>query len=514
MRRRQVIAGFVLSVAVVAVTSGSTFQTVAVALILSGSLIVVTRVWGRRTDDSSAADVDAYVPFVAGSWLLLMVMPAHSFVTRFGSAVTSEVGIQPLIELGYYTAVSALAVIVIRRQQHDLDAARPPGILLVLPIWVAATTAWGAPGLYSAVRAFQYLSFWLLAWASLSIATSRPDLLDELLSIVVRWFIRITAVLVSVGAVFGPIRVPTGSENADRFTWIAAHPNAAGLIMATAAVLLAAAPRRVTHLAPVPRLVVAAGLGLALYQNHSRTSWLCLVVGLLFVFVTSSLRKPKVLAIGTPFLALGTAIVAIFHWDAVWDYILRDGDSENLARGNGRRELWTIGFDALDTGFDWLFGLGYGITRTLFLEDASWAASSAHNSLLAMLVGTGVIGALLLLGTVGHVVWTLARSRIIREYDLGRTVCAAVLLMLLNAAATDVLAEPALGIGVLYLGATAGRAWRWRSATYGPPSAGSPRRHIEVSSSAAAPTPSGVGERTAPSLAGATSSASTRSAGR
>lgn len=508
------IAGLVVSVAVVAVTSGSTFQTVAVALLLTGSLVVASRVWGRRADDPTPADIDAYVPFVAGAWLLLMVMPAHSFVTRFGSAVTSQVGIQPLIELGYYTAASALAVIVIRRQQRDLDAARPPGILLVLPIWVAATTAWGAPGLYSAVRAFQYLSFWLLAWASLSIVTTRPDLLDELLSTVVRWFIRVTAALVMVGAVFGPIRAPTGSENADRFTWIAAHPNAAGLIMATAAVLVAAAPRRVTHLAPVPRLAVAAGLGLALYQNHSRTSWLCLVVGLLFVFVTSSHRKPKVLAIGTPFLALGAAIVAIFHWDAVWDYILRDGDSENLARGNGRRELWTIGFDALETSFDWLFGLGYGITRTLFLEDASWAASSAHNSLLAMLVGTGLIGALVLLGTVGHVFWTLARSRMIREYDLGRAVCAAVLLMLLNAAATDVLAEPALGIGVLYLGATAGRAWRGRAAEYGVAATVGPSRETQVRTSVGAQRAPGGAERTAPFPAHATSSASTRIAGR
>lgn len=514
MRRRQVIAGLVVSVTVVAVTSGSAFQTVAVALLLTGALVVASRVWGRRADEPTTTDIDAYVPFVAGSWLLLMVMPAHSFVTRFGSAVTSQIGIQPLIELGYYTAVSALAVIVIRRQQHDLDAARPPGVLLVLPIWVAATTAWGAPGLYSAVRAFQFLSFWLLSWASLSIVSTRSDLLDDLLSIVVRWFIRVTAVLVAVGAVFGPIRVPTSSENADRFTWIAAHPNAAGLVMATAAVLVAAAPRRVTRLAPVPRLVVAAGLGLALYQNHSRTSWLCLVVGLLFVFVTSSHRKPEVLAIGTPFLALGAAIVAIFHWDAVWDYILRDGDSQNLARGNGRRELWTIGFDALDTSFDWLFGLGYGITRTLFLEDASWAASSAHNSLLAMLVGTGVIGAFVLLGTVGHVVWSLAESRMIREYDLGRAVCAAVLLMLLNAAATDVLAEPALGIGMLYLGATAGRAWRWGAAEHRVPAAVPPARETQVRSSAGAPGGSGGVGRTAPFPAHATSSASTRTAGR
>ena len=79
-----------------------------------------------------------------------------------------------------------------------------------------------------------------------------------------RWFVRISLLLVALGVVFGPQYVVTSDENRDRFTWIGAHPLLAGLILSVALVIVAATPARVLRMPPWMRAASALVLVAAL----------------------------------------------------------------------------------------------------------------------------------------------------------------------------------------------------------------------------------------------------------
>src|SRR5690606_33930453 len=83
------------------------------------------------------------------------------------------------------------------------------------------------------------------------------------------------------GLLLGPIFVPAGGANLERFTWMGAHPNAAGLVLASAGVVAITAPTSVLRLRPAVRAGAVVVVVAALYANHSRMSWLELAAGAL-----------------------------------------------------------------------------------------------------------------------------------------------------------------------------------------------------------------------------------------
>src|SRR5690606_11205663 len=176
----------------------------------------------------------------------------------------------------------------------------------------------------------------------------------------------ISLVLTALGFAFGPMYVSVTRSNLDRFTWIGAHPNGSGLVLSAAIVIVLSTPRDVLrlpvplHLASVPVLVVA------MYDNHSRTAWLCAAVSLLVSLVLQGRLHRLGRWIGAPALAAVVVGAVAYRGPEIWHYLLRDRDTQNLASGNGRRELWGIGFRALDGAVDWTVGLGYGAARRVF----------------------------------------------------------------------------------------------------------------------------------------------------
>jgi O-antigen ligase len=144
-------------------------------------------------------------------------------------------------------------------------------------------------------------------------------------------------------------------------------------------------------------------------------------------------------------------VVAALYYrgSSIWEYMLRDRDSQSFATGNGRRELWGIGFRALDTAFDWVFGLGYGVTRTLFLEEAPWAGE-AHSSVLAYLVSVGLVGLLIFTATVGRTIVDVVRGQLWAAGLAGSALASMLVLVVVNGMTSDILAEPHTGFAVLY----------------------------------------------------------------
>lgn len=269
--------------------------------------------------------------------------------------------------------------------------------------------------------------------------------------------------LTALGVVFGPVYVSVTRSNLDRFTWIGAHPNGAGLVLSAAIVIVLSTPRDVLrlpgplHFASVPILVVA------LYDNHSRTAWLCAAVSLLVSLVLQGRLHRLGRWIGAPALAAAVVGAVAYRGPQIWDYLLRDRDTQNLASGNGRRELWGIGSRALDGAVDWTVGIGYGASRRVFLDEAPWAGE-AHNSVLSLLVSVGVVGVVLLLAPLVATSVGLLAGRAWSGSRTGIAVTALLALVAVSGLANDVLAEPTIGFAVLCLAASVAIAGRDRTA--------------------------------------------------
>jgi hypothetical protein len=289
-----------------------------------------------------------------------------------------------------------------------------------------------------------------LAWATVAVGrVSRPTT-EAILLVYQRWFLLVTAALVVLGVLFGPVFVPTSEENLSRFSWVGAHPNGAGLVLSVAIVIVVSTPARLLRLPKLVVVAMAVGFTVAMYANHSRTAWMCVAAGLLVTFVLKGHLVPLTRWVGSPLLGAGVLAGLWFYGAEIWDYLLRDRDSESLSTGNGRLELWGIGFRALKTPFDWIGGLGYGAARTVFVEEVSWART-AHNSVLSLLVSVGVIGVALLLAVVVFAARNIIVGRTWTTSANGVTITALFVLVLLNGVATDILAEPNIGFAVVNL---------------------------------------------------------------
>jgi O-antigen ligase len=457
VRTRALIgAGAVAALAVLARAGavGLGVSAVAVVALLAANVLVVRRsLVVRRLGARESGPVGGPL---GACWLLVTLLPLHSFVIRPTTVAVTQLGIEPLIELSYFLVVGAYAVIVIARHERGLDGSRPPVLLLALPVWTIATAAWGPYGPYAFARGLQMLMLALLAWATIAASRGRPDVLADAVGTYVRWLVRLAVLLVGVGLALGPIFIPAGGANLERFTWMGAHPNASGLVLACACVVALTAPTNVLRLRSGARTAAVVVMVVALYSNHSRMSWLEVVVGALVAFGLAGRLRPVLRWVGTPLIGMTAFAATVFWGEQIGSYLAREGNSESLGTGNGRLQLWSVGLDALATPFDWAFGLGYGVTRTMFLEVGPWARN-AHNSLLAWLVSGGVVALLLFLAIVGTTLRDLVRARIIRRPD-GLAVVGLLVVLGVNGLAADAMAEPTMGLGGLLLLAAVGRA--------------------------------------------------------
>ncbi|MGK2947030.1 MAG: O-antigen ligase family protein [Acidimicrobiales bacterium] len=448
----QVLVGglVVLSLAVLS-QAGSLgfFVTMALfAMLVVGNLLVVRRAIALRRGGVSAER--AVAGPLAASWLVVTILPLHSFIIRPTTVAVSEVGVEPAIELSYFLVVAAFAVTVIGRFEPGLQVARPPILLLALPVWAMASATWSPFGPYAFARGLQMLIIAVLAWATVAAAREHREVLDVLIGTYLRWLVRLAVGLVFVGLALGPIFVPAGGANLERFTWMGAHPNASGLVLAAALIVALTAPGSVLRLSPVSRAMAVVTMVAALYANHSRMSWLELVCGASLTFALAGRLRPLLRSVGAPLVAM-VGFAAYTFWGArIGEYLLRDDDSESLATGNGRLGLWSVGARALDTLFDWTFGLGYGVARTMFLDVGPWARN-AHNSILSWLVSGGIVAVILLLAIVFTVVRNLTVVQVIRARPDGIALVGLLAVLGMNGLASDAMAEPTMGFGGLYL---------------------------------------------------------------
>lgn len=391
---------------------------------------------------------------VAGAWVVLALLPVHDLSPRPAAAAVTGLDPQTAIELAAFAAAGVLAVHLLRSVVPSV----PIGTgLLVLPVWVLASATWGATGPYAIARGLEYVALAALALATAGLAGVRPDLVDVVAERFLRWTVRATLALIALGVALGPLSVRVTAPNADRFTWLGAHPTESGFVLGVAFLVLIGVPGAVLQMSAPVRVVALAVVGVALVENQSRTVLAGIAVGIVVLLWLWRRTEPDRTAAAGFALGAGTVAAVLLAGGGLWSYVLRDEGTERLTTLNGRTDLWDIGLRALETPAQWLHGLGFGATRTLFLDEADFAGD-AHNSLLGTLVSLGVVGVVLLSLALWRVGVDLHRSDA-TSTPLGRAVAVLVAYAVVSATTKDSLAEPHFALTSLYLAGGLAAGW-------------------------------------------------------
>lgn len=453
-RRAQVALVVVLLAGVaagVAQAPGALPVLLAGAVLAADGVLLATRRDRRAGATAGEGELDV-VPVLAVGWLALLLFGIHDFSGRSTEAALTRFGAQPAVELLLFAAVAAAAASVVVTLRAAPVVAGP---LALLPVLVVLSAAWADAPAYAVVRGAQYVALAVLAAATVAVGRAEPDALVELLRRLLRGFVVVVASLVVLGILFGKRLVVVAPGNVDRFGWVGGHPTAAGTLTAGALVVLLAGGPRWLGLGRAAT-AVAGGLlayGLLASQTRAALAAFAVSVGALVV-----LRR-RGRAGGAPVLpavVVAGAAAVLLAGDRLGAYVLRGGDTDQLTSLNGRAQLWGIGLDALRSPFDWVFGRGYGATRTVFVEQVSWAGN-AHNSLLGLLVGLGLVGVVVVVLAVGSAFASVVRGGLL-DRPHGRAATCLLLQVLVLGAATDELAEPAYGTVVLFLVTAVGGA--------------------------------------------------------
>lgn len=434
----------------------------AIAIIVGGALVVgdvVLLRWHQhgRSTPTPAGDVldDRALSAIAASWVVVGLLPMHDIGRQSASAAVSALTLQTGLELLIYGAAGAVALVLLLA----VVPWRPVGAPITLvPVWVLASAAWAAAPAYALARGAEYVALLLLAVVTAGIGWRSRDALDRLLALALRWLVLATLALIAAGVALGPMFVVVTAANRDRFTWIGAHPTESGFMLGIALLVLLATDARRLRVPAWFRTGAVLAVAFALYQNQTRTVLAGVLVGglaLLLLWVRSGSGAAWFATYATG--ALGV-VAAVFVGGAISSYVLRGGDVSRLTTLNGRTDLWDVGLAALDGPTDWLVGLGYGATRTVFIGEFAFAGN-AHSSLLGTLVGLGVVGAALLIAALIRAGSLLVSSGLLR-LDAGRALLAMFLFSVVGAVSSDGLAEPHLALTVLFLVTGAAQGWR------------------------------------------------------
>lgn len=409
------------------------------ALVVGDALLLwwTTSRTGAQTADSTTTSV------LALCWLAVALNGLHNFEHRSTTQVVSSLTTQTAIELALLGLVGAYALHLLR---SGLPVP-PMGVSFgLLPLWIIASAAWGNAPTYAVARGAELTAIWLLGLATAGVCASRSDASALLFRRLARAFIFSTAALIGAGVLLGPLFVRASEANRGRFTWMAAHPVNAGYLLGFCMVILLTSRPSSLGLGRGAHLSLVAVVGAAIYMNQTRTVAIAVAACGVAMLVRAVRRRPDMATLGM----LATITGGVVGAGAVGNYVLRGGDTEQLWTLNGRTDLWSVAYDNLHGYGDWAFGLGYGESRVVFVDEFAFA-TNAHNSLLSALVDVGWIGAaLLVLVTFGTLVKAIRCYR--DEPDsIAVTFVALAGYLVVIGATSDLLMTPGLGTVGIYL---------------------------------------------------------------
>jgi O-antigen ligase len=329
-------------------------------------------------------------------------------VVRFSQqGVTTEsvsrgasASVENLLEVAVYAVV---AVVLVVRWLPDAPTESRSLLLLAWPLWAMLSSTWSVIPAYSLVRASQLLVAVLLA-----LHTARVlDVLGDDGSAVARPFTRILVNVCSFLAIWAfafpyTPEAPEGTGTAaavvgsgERLAWYGVHPLTAATILGTAALLATVLGPRFLRMSRAGWGARTSLLWAATLATQGRGVILGVLVAVPVVLWVRGRRRPALRYLSVAYYAAGVvAAFALYHHQLV-ALATRGEGLGRLFNLNGRLPLWQLAIGSLDTLREVLLGSGLGASGVLFHEQVAFAGH-AHNSLVDALVGTGAVGALLL----------------------------------------------------------------------------------------------------------------------
>ncbi|HEX3233689.1 MAG TPA: O-antigen ligase family protein [Gemmatimonadales bacterium] len=371
----------------------------------------------------AAAGVLVCLPFVvyaAFLWPLralpagfvLVLIAATKFRGRSATAsLEGDADSQVKFELAMYAFLGLVVVLAYLRHSRAVRRLRPVElILLSYALLALCSTLWSPSRALTLVRAAQQLI--LLCLAVLSVRLMSPSRLLRALSGAVLAYVLICSTLSLAFPWAGGGLVDFGEGQ--RFSWFAMHPIAAATLIGIASLLTLS----VIVFGPRGWRERRFGLPLALYMvpltglliaANSRGPSAAFLAGAGALLVRKHLRVWTVLAL----IAFSVALLVLFASKGetmadlltriastdprVAELILRGQSVRDLEGFSGRTDVWRAAWPLLVKHP--VLGVGFQGSRAALLAAVPWA-SYAHNALLQTLLDLGVLGAVLLWGSL------------------------------------------------------------------------------------------------------------------
>jgi len=353
--------------------------------------------------------------FVSATMVLLAFIPLTPPVDAIkGGGLTAR----GMIEFGLILAGILLMAGYARSKNLPWFDLRSPSFLLVsaFVFWAVVSSLWSVNPMLAIAKGLELWAVTISAamFVKLSGRTHEPDRIEKIMA----WSLIAVLVIALFGNfIFWGKLLPSSGDDSlplylmgdeppalaerPRLMLAYAHPLLTGDLLALSIVSL--------FVIPVNKLLKATAiilLSLLLWMTDARGPTIALVVALiamLVVKIRSTSVKATVLALVIS-LALGIALVFQDNLLKPFQALLTD-DVYTL---NSRTELWTSVFRHIAARP--IIGYGYYASRYLLMKDFIWGGH-AHNSLLEVLLTTGLIGLTIVGAYLAYLFSAIIRTR-------------------------------------------------------------------------------------------------------
>ena len=384
--------------------------------------------------------------------VLMVILLILAFMSLLPGDSPLASGFTPSRALEMGLTAAAAAVGMLARLQHQNRKLPPMALipilaLVIFSLWALFTTLWAPLVLIGMGRALQLMMIIFAVYCIASLTQPEPGRIAPeafVNSAALGMMICVLILLATNVGLFGtpfpmesdPFDAPFATNLRPRFFLAGSHPlKTASFLSVTILFVLASSLRRDVM------VVVLAGLAALLIMTDGRTAMAATGVGVLlrgYLLMRPSPIKVLlglVVAVGT----VGGVAIAIAFSDM--STMLSTAIGEDVFTLNGRVALWEY---ALDAWADHpVAGVGYYNTRIVLL-DAFPFAGHTHNSLLEIMLGTGLPGLFLSLVFLASCIHALART--------GDQLLGGVLVItIMDGALNPVLFAPGIGQTVLLL---------------------------------------------------------------
>ena len=346
---------------------------------------------------------------IAGVALIACVVIVNETNFRLPS-ISTEPDLQTLIKIFVCLACGLYGVLNLRVSQ-SLTIHWPTLFMLLLGAWAILSSFKSINPSYALATCGTLWCLILFALACIDRLGQRLILLSSLAAVTVFLVLCWCAYFVAPG-INGFDPTISHARDIGRLGGLV-HPNGTAKIAAIGVVLAMAALHK-KYLPPQWLGILLVFLGLTLFWTGSRT-WM---VTTLFVVVAVTwsligLRSRLAMSLGGLLAAvlLATFVVNVIsaaEIDRRVATLSRSGDSSEIYTMTGRAELWEFCSEKIMDSP--IFGFGYGCQRFVIADGHFWKTRHAHNILINLILGCGMIGGVLFLLVIAAQIMSLIHT--------------------------------------------------------------------------------------------------------